>query len=641
MSQGEIHAAVQASTLQSSCSNNNDNNNIPSLYPLLHDRFAAAQPNLVITQDLCAVCAPTRRDVEQADHTRSSSTTTTTILSLSPTTLTEVADSFVTIATACGVPARGHQLRTQWEADLSRLRETIVQYHDGDRSRRPPRMLLLEWLDPPFTGGHWTDDMMADVACIEPARVQPRGSKSTVVTWNEIQETIRPDVILVGCCGFDLERNVRDAQTHAAQLRQCTTTTGKNVFCCNGNRYVAQPSPTLLQGAVLMAKCAYYDQPDVIQAIDALDLFRTEAALGHGEETAWCKLDMAMNDEKTVRIVHSTTAATDSQSAGSIIPDVEDLLKTPAGGHEEDEQHHGFHHIHQQACDQGLTTYEDPATGYSVFTALAHRQRGWCCGSGCRHCPYSHANVKSKASKIQQPAVLYRPKHKDGDSDHLFSITHNDTVKVLFFSGGKDSFLTLRKLVRQCTDTTNDARTTQPFGLVLLTTFDATTRKIAHQDILIDEVIRQAEHLRLCLVGVPLRRGSGEPYTERIQLGLEVIRKELEDSSISALVFGDLHLEHIREWRDKILPDLGYTLEYPLWKVPYAELMADLEASQVPCYISGTSTSGVDVGTPFDRELFEKTAPSLGVDRFGESGEFHSIAQVWQVSREVALGIPV
>ena len=49
---------------------------------------------------------------------------------------------------------------------------------------------------------------------------------------------------------------------------------------------------------------------------------------------------------------------------------------------------------HRRASEAGLTHYTDPETGFVVFTALAHKQRGYCCGSGCRHCPYGHENVK-------------------------------------------------------------------------------------------------------------------------------------------------------------------------------------------------------------------------------------------------------
>jgi diphthamide synthase (EF-2-diphthine--ammonia ligase) len=178
-----------------------------------------------------------------------------------------------------------------------------------------------------------------------------------------------------------------------------------------------------------------------------------------------------------------------------------------------------------------------------------------------------------------------------------------------------------------------------PFGLILLTTFDATTRVIAHQEVNIDDVIKQASHLDITLVGVPLRRGSGETYADRIRGGLNVIKGMLPSDCQLSLVFGDLHLGHIKEWRDKILTQLDCNLEYPLWKVPYSDLLEDLEASRVPCIVSGSSREEVKVGTLFDRTLYTRLVDS-GIDGFGEAGEFHSLAMVFEVPRTVALGLP-
>ena len=127
-----------------------------------------------------------------------------------------------------------------------------------------------------------------------------------------------------------------------------------------------------------------------------------------------------------------------------------------------------------------------------------------------------------------------------------------------------------------------------------MTTFDASTRVIAHQEVSIDDVVRQARHLDITLVGVPLRRGSGERYVDRIRGGLQVVQSLLQEINPSkqdkkfelSLVFGDLHLEHIKSWRDEAFAILeGCTLEYPLWKVPYEQLLGDLEQSQVPCMV--------------------------------------------------------
>jgi ATP-binding cassette subfamily B (MDR/TAP) protein 1 len=205
-------------------------------------------------------------------------------------------------------------------------------------------------------------------------------------------------------------------------------------------------------------------------------------------------------------------------------------------------------------------------------------------------------------------------------------------IKVLFFSGGKDSFLALRAQVRKYKE--------RPFGLVLLTTFDAQTRVIAHQNVHIDEVLRQSRHLDITLVGIPMHRESREPYVNRISRGLEMIQSKY-GSKVSALIFGDLHLAHIKSWRDKELGALGFELEYPLWQVPYPVLLNDLEKSRVTFKVSASTKNGLSVGTSYTRQVHDEIQNDLTSSRdgFGENGEFHTIAQIWLVERDIVLGL--
>lgn len=206
-------------------------------------------------------------------------------------------------------------------------------------------------------------------------------------------------------------------------------------------------------------------------------------------------------------------------------------------------------------------------------------------------------------------------------------------TKVLFFSGGKDSFLALRQLVRQAGEEEE-----KPFGIVLITTFDAMTRIIAHQDVHIGEVAKQAAALGVPLVGVPMHRGTSEGYVDRVQRGIDLIASTVGRNHEIVLAFGDLHLGHIKEWRDVALG--AYALEYPCWKRPYASLLDDLEASGVNCIVSASTTDVVQKGDVFGRLLYER-ALDHGVDGFGEEGEFHTLAQVWEVDRRQALGLSI
>ena len=610
--QGEIHQAVQDTAASAaSCKRRNDKeldfDDIPTLYPLVEDEWRKANPNIVFTQDLCAVCAPTTVDVRNllvkttdgADN-QDNCEAEVTIVSLQPSTLQEVAETFVTVARTCGILDRGLALKEQFLQGFASIKSTIQENLDAEEqaSSALPRIFILEWLDPPFDSGHWTYQMM-DFANIRPAKPKSE-PKSKHIRWEEIYDA-NPDVVMVGCCGFDLPRNIQDTLSCRSKLSKLRAAREGRIYACNGNIYIAQPGPALLTGAAILAQCAYQHHPKVTEALSKLNF---SSPIGEG----WQKVDVI-------------GGASDSTV------DIEDLTGV-------DDCKIGFAKIHQEACDAGKHTYIDPASGYQVFTEIAHKKRGKCCGSGCRHCPYSHQNVKDKASKISQPAFLSEANGNDG----LFNIRGHDKIKVLFFSGGKDSFLTIRALARSYY---NDSK----FGLVLLTTFDATSRIIAHQEIHVDQVIKQAQHLNISLVGVPLRRGSGETYVERAQKGIRVIESKLSSSGtsgkITSLAFGDLHLDHVKTWRDSALTSMGYELEYPLWKVPFTKLIKDLDESQVPCILSASTVDGIQAGERFTREFHEKIMASTTqkIDGFGENGEFHTLAQVWQVSRQCALGI--
>ena len=261
--------------------------------------------------------------------------------------------------------------------------------------------------------------------------------------------------------------------------------------------------------------------------------------------------------------------------------------------------------LHERACRNGEEYYVDPETGWRVFTEIGLRRRGSCCGSGCRHCPYAHEAVPVE----ERPRLARRPTWMTGVPPPT------GPADVLFWSGGKDSYLTWRALRRE--------------GLrpiVLLTTFDAASRKIAHQELDIELVARQAEYLGVPLLGVPLH--PGEVYEERIAEAARVIPQ------ISRFVFGDLHLEHIRDWRveafRELAADLGASLHFPLWGAPYEALMDDLEASGAVCEVSAVTEEArgvVQVGQRFDRAMM--TGLPEQIDRFGENGEFHTLVKVW------------
>jgi len=260
----------------------------------------------------------------------------------------------------------------------------------------------------------------------------------------------------------------------------------------------------------------------------------------------------------------------------------------------------GYWAAHDRACANGEDSYRDPVSGYHVFTRTGLLRRGRCCGAGCRHCPFGHAHVaaQDRARRIQQPAWLTEARPSD-----------EGKVRVLFWSGGKDSFLASRVLAADGGD-----------PLVLLTTFDAKSRIIAHQEIGIEVVADQARSLDLPVIGVPLH--PGPDYLDQLAGGLALVPQ------CTNLCFGDLHLDHIRGWREEAFARHSATaalaLAFPVWRCDYTVLLADLAASGARCTISAVrpDLDRVAVGDVFDAGFIARLP--AGVDPFGENGEFHT-----------------
>jgi len=266
-----------------------------------------------------------------------------------------------------------------------------------------------------------------------------------------------------------------------------------------------------------------------------------------------------------------------------------------------------FQTIHAQAVGKGDKSYTDPDTGYRVITELGHLARGSCCGCGCRHCPFAHdkvpANKRGQAAKV--PTLL----HED------YCVTKE--CDVLFWSGGKDSYLSYRYLEKEFKN--------NPRDIVLLTTFDAVTRVVAHQEVAFSKIEDQSSWLQCPLLAVPLF--TGMDYVNRISLSLETLGRHY---NIKRLVFGDLHLENIRNWRETsfepLVKQFGVSLYFPIWQEPYDVLRAELENSGVDIKITAVREAvlngQVQVGDSFCSDLID-ALPSE-VDDFGENGEFHT-----------------
>lgn len=276
---------------------------------------------------------------------------------------------------------------------------------------------------------------------------------------------------------------------------------------------------------------------------------------------------------------------------------------------------HDIEELHRAACAAGRYTYRDPGSGYDVFTAHYLRTRK-CCSCGCRHCPYRAAGGGRSGGGggnggIGNAGGVPRLELLNGDLDDA-----DGEVDLLFWSGGKDSYLAYRAMCRE-----------NQREIIWCTTYEARTRVVAHQNVSADTITRQAVAANVTALGVPLNGGA---YTEAIKSALAKIRNAGID--VKRLAFGDLHLVHVRSWRMEAMKDMDIRLHFPLWNVPYGKLHEELEFAGVPVVVSAVDEKRcrgkVQVGDKFNRTLCERLPKD--VDAFGENGEFHSVVQLWE-----------
>jgi iron complex transport system substrate-binding protein len=207
------------------------------LYHLDEDALAGLDADLVVTQDLCAVCAV---DVSVVDDALAHLGCAAEVLTIDPHTLDEVFASIQTIG-----KATGHE--PEAETLVAGLRERLWAVRDRVAGRPRPRVMLLEWTDPPFAPGHWVPEMIV-AAGGEPLLGAP-GAKSERVTWDAVH-IAAPEVIVVAPCGFDLDgaRRLADELVTTGVLPD-----GVPVHPVDANAAWARPGTRLVDGVEELA----------------------------------------------------------------------------------------------------------------------------------------------------------------------------------------------------------------------------------------------------------------------------------------------------------------------------------------------------------------------------------------------------
>jgi iron complex transport system substrate-binding protein len=200
------------------------------LYAIEEDLLRELAPDVIITQDLCRVCAVSSENVCDVGAR---------VISLDPHTINEVANSVITVANALGVTTKGEQVAAQMLRRIENVRRAVA-------GKPRPRVFIAEWLDPPFASGHWIPEMVEAAGGIEV--LGKPGLPSTTTTWQAVREA-KPDIVVFAPCGFDEIRAAKEAAALAHEFDPSWQTA-----CVNADRYFARPAPSIADGVEQLAK---------------------------------------------------------------------------------------------------------------------------------------------------------------------------------------------------------------------------------------------------------------------------------------------------------------------------------------------------------------------------------------------------
>jgi iron complex transport system substrate-binding protein len=216
-----------------------------SIYHLDHALLRQLQPDLILTQALCDVCAVSFDTVQAAVRDLGGSPR---ILSLEPTTLEGI---FETISSAG--EATGKQSTAAAVVDELRQRVAQVQQRVQVSATDRPRVACLEWLDPVFGPGHWLPELV-ELAGGEPG-LGTAGAPSRRVEWDEVLE-FAPEVLVLSCCGFNVARTTAEAQHILPQRsgwHDLPAVQNGRVYAVDGNAYFSRPGPRIVESLELLA----------------------------------------------------------------------------------------------------------------------------------------------------------------------------------------------------------------------------------------------------------------------------------------------------------------------------------------------------------------------------------------------------
>lgn len=221
-----------------------------STYLIDKHKLTEASPDVIFTQGLCDVCAVSENLVEDAVTVLGYKPE---IVSLQPSSIGEVLESIITIGEVTNTEKNAREIVD----DLERRIDSVKQKVSNERDK--PRVFCMEWLEPPYVGGHWIPEMVEYAGGIN--GLSHKGEPSEKVTWEQIHE-FAPNIIIVMPCGFDIDKTMDEIDCVLSNntWHSLPATKKGEVYIVDANSYFSRPGPRIVDGLEILAKIFYPDK---------------------------------------------------------------------------------------------------------------------------------------------------------------------------------------------------------------------------------------------------------------------------------------------------------------------------------------------------------------------------------------------
>jgi len=585
-----------------------------SLYTMKRSLLEELKPEIVLTQNLCDVCSI---DLNSVERTINLMNPKPRVVNLEPISIEGVFDSILKV----GISIDQVEAANRVVSRLQNRMTLALDFVKKNSSVTKPKVEMLEWLKPIFPGGHWTAEMLllagGDMVLNLPNEVSTPILSDPLIAAD-------PEFLIVAPCGFDLDITrhefIKFISDNSDWLYNLKAAKQQQVYLVDGNQHFNRPGPRLVDAFEFIVAIIYNDHSRIPECFPyehyPLNLISSNENKEHSPASI-------------LKVINSSTLETD-------VFEIEDC--------------------HRAACNAQKLMYEDKSTGLWVMTEYALLKRGTCCGNGCRHCPYGHFNVKKKKriSKLASDRVtlcrIQLPDEDDLDIDDE-DLPQEVTQYIIFWSGGKDSYLSLIYLFERNILKKGDK-------LFLMTTFDSSNQVVPCQNISIKKIMDQAKHLQIDLIAVPLpSMASNDVYLHYCNEGIKIAEncttriyslREIPLPKVSTqLVFSDLLLQDVRDWKALMFTNVerNQTCIFPIFSISYSELQKKLfsyhnqdesvtkKEGSVSYYKSITisnvetlineNVKDLTIGVEFNEDLVTDLTERK-IDTMGEDGSFYT-----------------